>query len=222
MANGITSVTVRYEVPALRDDWTLTEDMVPESQPHDLVLDLLKALLLAWVARTGRDAQVARNLAVRWDGEHPNIGIDPDLCVVSPSTPEGDELMSLCLWKNGHTPPMLAIEVVSANSPRKDYVSAPHRYATSGTAELWVFDPRLAGPTSHGGPFRIQVWRWQPGGTFARVYAGEGPVRSEAIDAYVVATDEGRKLRIADDAALTEWWLTAEEAERTAKEAERT
>jgi Uma2 family endonuclease len=117
---------------------------MPESQSHDLILDLLKLLLLAWVRRIGLNAQVARNLAVRWDEAHPNIGVDPDLCVIAPKTPEGDDLSSLCLWKEGHRPPVLAVEVVSENHPRKDYVSAPDRYAASGAEELWIFVPNSA------------------------------------------------------------------------------
>jgi Uma2 family endonuclease len=215
------SVTVRYEVPASRENWTLSEELMPESQPHDLVLDLLKLLLLAWVKRTGIDAQVARNLAVRWDEAHPSIGVDPDLCLIIPTTPEGDELSSLCLWHDGHRAPVLAIEVVSEKTPRKDYVSAPDRYAASGTGELWIFDPKLAGPKSHGGPFRVQLWRRGSEGDFTRVYAGDGPVRSPAVGGFLVAVDEGRRLRLADDEALTSFWITPEEAERAAKEAER-
>jgi hypothetical protein len=75
---------------------------------------------------------------------------------------------------------------VSENHPRKDYVSAPDRYAASG---------------------------------FARVYAGDGPARSEALSCWLFAVDEGRRLRLADNADATDWWLTPEEAERAAKEA---
>ncbi|MFO0759218.1 MAG: Uma2 family endonuclease [Byssovorax sp.] len=218
------SLTVRYRVPASHPDWTLSEEPMPESQPHDLVIDLLKALLVAWVARAHLDAQVARNLAVRWDEAHPNIGIDPDLCVITPRTPEGDDLTSLRTWCEGHTAPRLAIEVVSESNPRKDYRDAPDRYAASGTQELVIFDPKLAGPHAHGGPFRLQVWRRESdddegGGDFTRVYAGEGPVRSEVLGAWLVAVDEGRRLRIADDEGGTSWWMTAEETERAAKEA---
>lgn len=212
---------VRYSVPTTRDDWTLPEETMPESQPHDILLDLLKQLLLAWVKRSGLDAQVARNLAVRWDEAHPQIGIDPDLVVISPRTPEGDELTSLCTWNTGHYPPMLAVEVVSESNPRKDYVTAPDRYSASGIGELWIFDPKLAGPKSHGGPHRIQLWRRDDDGGFSRLYAGEGPVRSPAVGGYLVAVDEGRKLRIATDEALSDFWMTAEEGEREAKERER-
>ena len=52
---------------------------------------------------------------------------------------------------------------------------------SSGTRELWVFDPLLVGPAAHGGPMTLQVWRRDTSGTFRRVYAGEvrrtGPLR---------------------------------------------
>ncbi len=54
-----------------------------------------------------------------------------------------------------------------------------------------------------------------------RTYAGAGPARSPLLGAYLFATDEGRKLRIADDAGAAQLWLTAEESERAAKESER-
>ncbi len=213
------AVRIVYEVPRTHPDWTLTEETVPESQPHDIVLDVLKALLLAWRDRMGISAQVARNLAVRWDEERPNIGVDPDLCVLCPRPPEGDELMSLCTWKAGHAAPALAIEVVSGNNAKKDYVSAPERYAASGTKELWIFDPKLAGPPVRGGPHRLQLWLRGDDGELTRVYAGEGPFWSPAIEGYVAAVNEGSRLRIASDEALKDLWMTREEAERAAKEA---
>ena len=54
---------------------------------------------------------------------------------------------------------------------------------SSGTRELWVFDPLLVGPAAHGGPMTLQVWRRDTSGTFRRVYAGEGPARSEELGA---------------------------------------
>jgi hypothetical protein len=75
-------VIIQYEIPRTRPDWTLPEEPVPESQPHDQTVDLLKAILLAWVARTGRSAQVARNLAVRWEPAHQTSASIP-ICVSS-------------------------------------------------------------------------------------------------------------------------------------------
>lgn len=214
-------VTLRYDVARVRDDWTLSEDPVPESSAHDRVCDLLKLLLLAWAARRERSAKIGRNLAVRWDESHPSVGVDPDVYVIEPPPPEGDELTSLRLWEEGHHAPLLAIEVVSPTRAQKDYVSSPEKYAASGTRELWVFDPKLAGPDAHGGPFRIQVWTRDEDDAFRRTFAGEGPAWSPAIEGWLFAIDEGRSLRIASDEAGTAWWMTGEEAERAAKEAER-
>lgn len=164
---------------------------------------------------------IGRNIALRWDELHPQVGVDPDVYVVEPPPPEGDEVMSLRTWATGHSPPLLAVEIVSPSRPEKDYGQSPQKYAASGTGELWIFDPNLFGPSSHGGPFRLQVWRRDPEGRFVRVYAGEGPVRSEAIGGWVFATSEGQTLAIADDEAGTRFWRTPEEMERERADAER-
>jgi Uma2 family endonuclease len=212
-------VTLRYAVERARDDWTLREEKVAVARPHHLRSTELEEQLAHWAARSETPMQVGQNLAVRWDEERPSIGVDPDVYVVTPPPPEGDEVTSLRLWETGHAPPMLAIEVVSAGHPTKDYSVAPEKYAASGTRELWVFDPELAGPRAHGGPLRIQIWCRDDVGDFARVYAGDGPARSPVLGAWVFAVDEGRRLRIADDEQGTSWWLTPTEAERAAKEA---
>jgi Uma2 family endonuclease len=205
------TVGIHYAVPrrgAL--GWELSEETMPESVVHDQAVELLKALLAAWAAREGR-AFVARNLAIRWDEAHPQIGVDPDVCVLRPPPPDAADLRSVRTWLPGHEPPALAVEVVSETNPHKDYTVAPDKYAVSGTSELWIFDPLLAGPTVHGGPIRLQVWQRRQDGDFVRVYAGEGPARSPLLGAWVVATDEGRKLRVAEDEGATRFWRTAEE-----------
>lgn len=199
--------------------WVLPEEPVPESQPHDRMLDYLKALLLAWVARSSRDAMVARNLAVRWLERHPRVGIDPDLCLVEPAPPRAEELESLCTWRRGHGVPRLCIEVVSRNHPYKDYGEVHERYAACGVEELWVLDPRRVGPKKLGGPVPLQVWRREPTGVFVRVHHGSGPARSEVLDAWIHPASAG--VRIADDKAGISVWLTGEEAERAVKETER-
>lgn len=204
------------------DDWVLPEETVPESSLHDLASDLLKLLLLAWVARRGRPAHVGRNLGIYWDKHRPSVGVAPDVFVLDPPPPEGElDLTSLQLWKGGHRPPLLAVEVVSSSRPKKDYEQSPERYAASGARELWIFDPRLAGPKRDGGPFRIQVWRRGDDDDFERIYAGDGPVFSPAVSGWLFVVREGHLLRIADDEAGTRWWMTGEEAERAAKETER-
>jgi Uma2 family endonuclease len=213
------SVAVRYEVPVVADEWILPEVPVPESVPHRSIVELLAALLSAWAARTGRDAFVARNLAFRWDEQRPRIGVDPDVCLIEPSPPEAETLQSLLLWKPGHHAPRLAIEVVSRNHPYKDYDVVPDKYAASGVGELWVFDAELIGPRKRGGPHRLQLWTRSPDSSFVRRYAGAGPMLSPALNAWVFAQNEGRRLRIADDEQCDSLWLTSEEAERVEKQA---
>jgi Uma2 family endonuclease len=162
---------------------------------------------------------VARNLATRWDEEHPAVGVDPDVCLVEPPPPDRASLTSLRLWEAGHHAPLVAIEVVSPKHPYKDYAVAPEKYAASGTGELWIFDPDLAGPQALGGPHRIQLWVRDEADQFTRVYAGEGPVQSPAVGGWLFAVNEGSRLRLADDPDGRSWWMTGEEAERTAKDA---
>jgi Uma2 family endonuclease len=211
-----------YDVPEAGKNWELSDDQVPESRPHERRTASVFDQLDSMVERTGRNALVCRNLAVRWIEARPSIGVDPDVCLIEPAPPGGDELYSLLLWKEGHTPPVLAVEIVSVSRADKDYAQSPDKYAANGTQELWVFDPMLAGPQQRGGPFRLQVWQRDEQGDFLRVFAGEGPAHSEALGAWVFVVAEGRALRIADDAEGTSWWMTRAEAERTAKEMERT
>lgn len=218
-------VGIRYAVPAHRADeaWELSEETMPESVLHDEAVDLLKALLSYWARRRTEapKAFVARNLAIRWNQAHPRVGIDPDVCVLCPEPPSPHDVSSVRTWEPGHEPPMLAIEVVSENHPHKDYAVGPDKYAASGTGELWVFDPLLAGPASHGGPVRLQLWSRDDEGDFVRIYTGDGPAYSPTLAAWLVVVDEGRRLRIASDENATRFWLTAEEAERAEREAER-
>ena len=214
-------VILSYEMDRERDDWVLTEDQVPESRRHDLVGDRIKGLCAGFAARSGRRMKVGRNLAIRWSKKRPQIGVDPDVYVLEPPPPEGDDFESLRLWEEGHFPPILAVEVVSRSRADKDYAASPEKYAACGVPELWVLDPKMCGPKARGGPFRIQIWKRGEDGGFRRVYAGEGPAFSDVLGAWLFAVDEGRSFRLADDEAGTSWWMTPEESERAAKEAER-
>lgn len=208
-----------YDVSWDPDAWVLSEEPAPESRSHDLVIETLRALLAAWIKRAHRNAQVGRNLAIRWSEEMPSVGADPDIYLVEPPPPEGDDVESLRLWCTGHFPPTLAIEVVSSSNAKKDYSVSPEKHAACGTKELWVFDPKLAGPRVYGGPVRLQIWTRDEDGVLERTYKGEGPAFSSVLGAYVFVVHEGRGLRIASDEEGTDWWMTEVEAERAAKEA---
>ncbi|MDO9021243.1 MAG: Uma2 family endonuclease [Deltaproteobacteria bacterium] len=192
---------------------------MPETPLHQRIIGLLVMVLSAWITRSGRDAMAGSNIALRWDRSKPSTGVDPDVYLVEPAPPKGEAEKSLCLWKEGHHAPRVAIEVVSAETADKDYHDGPARYAASGVRELWVFDPLRLGPADGGGPWALQVWRRVKGRQFVRVHAGEASAFSRELGAWVVATDEGTRLRIADDAAGAKLWPTADEAERRAREA---
>jgi hypothetical protein len=209
---------VCYDRAPPPEGWELDETPVPESTLHDQAVALVALLLAAWADRSGRLARVARNLALRFDEAKPRVGVDPDLSLYEPAPPDFDALASVSTWLPGHVPPKVALEVVSAGHPTKDYVEAPSKYATSGTGELWVFDPLLAGPSPGGGPFRLQVWA-RGAGRLERVYAGPGPYRSPYLGAWLVAVEGGRLLRLSDDPQGRQLWPTAEESERAAKRA---
>lgn len=206
------------------DGWELEEDEMPESVLHELIVELLVAILRAWITRTGRDARAGSNLALRWDRDRPQRGVDPDVYLVEPDPPEGELTTSLLLWREGHRAPRVCVEVVSEGTAEKDYdiTDGPARYGAAGVAELWVFDPLKLGPKEDGGPWVLQVWRRAPKGAFRRVYQGDGSAFSRELGAWIVVTHGGMRLRIADDAAGTRLWPTSEEQARAASVDERT
>src|SRR6185295_11639099 len=136
---------LRYALCGFSERWTISEEPVPESAWHAECIELLKALLVAWVKRTGRDAYVYCDLAVRVRADLYGVGFDPDLMLVEPAPPERGNLDSLLLWRADHRPPTLVVEVVSPNHPHKDYGQTPEKCAVAGVTELVVFDPLLSG-----------------------------------------------------------------------------
>jgi Uma2 family endonuclease len=215
-------VAVRYGVRRWSPDWAVPEVPVTEFDTHDAAIDYLKALLLAWAARSNRAVKVARNLGIRWVESEPRVGFDPDLCVIEPAPPADEPLTSLRLWQPGHAAPLLAVEVVSPGHPYKNYVDTPDRCAACGVGELWVYDPMLAGPAARGGPMLLQVWQRGSGGELQRIHAGPGPVRSPALGAWLhpraSRLPAGATLIVSADAAGHERWPTCEEQARRSEQ----
>ncbi len=216
MASGTARrAEIQYEVPIASDRWVLDDDAerMPENPLQVAICDLLKLILTAWCNRRGADALVSGHIAVRWDPSHPRVGVEPDVYLVEPSPPLGLHDVSLRTWVAGHAPPRVAVEVVNDETADEDYYEQPQKYAASGTRELWIFDPLLCGPRG-GEPYRLQVWRRGEREEFRRVYAGDGPARSDELSAWLVVTDGGLRLRLADRPDGTDLWPTPEEAAR--------
>ena len=214
----LASSELRYALPGFSERWTISEEPVPESAWHYECLELLKALLVAWVNRSGRGAYVYRNLALRVRADLPNVGFDPDLMLVEPAPPERGRLDSLLLWRSDHHPPKLVVEVVSPNHPHKDYAEIPEKCAVAGVAEVVVFDPTLAGSRTGAGPHLLQQWLRQSDGSFVRSHAGSAAVHSPLLDAWWQPARERRHLSVSDDAPGRNAWLTGEQSERVEKE----
>jgi Uma2 family endonuclease len=204
-------VSLRYPVRPKLEAWVLPEGKVPEATAHQMAVYRIYGLLLAWSERIRpeRSVRIAADLAVRWIQEHPRTGADPDVCVIEPGPPDFDDLRSLRLWEPDRVAPRLAIEVVSASLPHKDYGSIQERYAAMGVEELIVFDPLLCGPASLGGPVPLQLWRRDETFAFQRVSFGSEPVHSAVVDAWFIA--DGRDLNISNDRRGTQRWLTTQE-----------
>jgi Uma2 family endonuclease len=202
---------LRYQLEGFSDDWIIPEVPVPEAVWHDRCLELLKALLSAWVARERRQAFVFRDIAIGVRRERPRVGFNPDVCVVDPAPPNAAELESLKLYDEGNLPPAFAFEAVSRNHPYKDYTTVPEKCAVIGVRELVVFDPLLVGPRAQGGPWLLQIWRRSSEGIFDRVYAGSDAAWSEYLGAYLLPDESSQALRIANDPGGDALWLTVEE-----------
>jgi Uma2 family endonuclease len=206
------------DVPRWLPEWAIPEVPVPESDTHDAAIEWLRALLVAWVERTGRNIKVARNLGIRWVREERRYGFDPDLCLLEPAPDATQPLPSLRLWQGDHPPPQLAIEVVSPGHPYKDYVDTPARCAACGVVELWVYDPMLAGPRARQGPHLLQLWRRRDDGGFERVSAGSEPLHSPFVGAWLQPRasplPSGAHLLISDDREGRELWLSNEQRAR--------
>lgn len=222
------SPLVLRDVPRWLPEWAIPEVPVPESDTHDAAIERLRALLAAWVERSGRDIKMARNLGIRWVREERRYGFDPDLCLIEPAPDATHTLHSLRVWRGDHPPPRLAIEVVSPGHPYKDYVDTPARCAACGVGELWVYDPMLVGPLARGGPHLLQLWQRRDDGGFERVSAGAEPVRSPFLNAWLhpraSRLASGAHLLISDDRDGRELWvsneLRAREGEQRARENE--
>lgn len=201
--------------------WFMDFEDVPETLLHDMIIELLK-LVLRYRYRD-RDVVIGSNVACRWDPDDRRIGVDPDVILVEPAPPEAETLKSLQVWRPDHHPPKLAIEIVSETNATKDYKEGPVRMSRLGAEELWLFDPERHGPTLEdlGGPFVLQLWRRpEKGGDMERIYAGDAPAFSPVLGAWIVTTNGGTRLRIAEDREGKRLWPTKDEAQAARADAE--
>lgn len=175
--------------------------------------------------RSWEGIHIAGDQFFAWIEEEPLVRVSPDVYLLDdPPPPPLPRMWET--WKPGVSPPRFALEVVSGDdrnpqSWRKDYDDSPGKYAQLGTSELVIFDPEAAcGRTSAKERVALQVYRREADGSFVRVYAGEGPSRSEELDVHLVVVREGpvTRLRAARDATGRDLVPTTEEARHEAEQ----
>ena len=209
-------VAAGYDGDFPPEHWYLSDGFMmpitPDTQRRE---DAIQGTFEARRALTKRDASILANVALRWDELHADVGVDPDVMWVEPELPKG--MRSVLTWKPGVSPPRVAVEIVSEKTTQKDYTYGPAKYGTSGTRELWVFDPEGYGRTEdRRGPWVLQVWR-KVKGEFRCVHAGDGPCFSRELGAWIVVV--GDLLRVANDRAGNDLWPTVAEVAATEAEA---
>jgi Uma2 family endonuclease len=209
--------------------WYLTdeEDMGQSVEHgHDIKAVLSSLGVLLW-ERACKSSLAAFDNFFAWVESEPNVRVSPDVYLLDdPPPPPWPKMWQT--WLPGHRAPRWALEIVS-DDWKKDYEDNPLKYAQLGTRELVLFDPHApeTSPNGNGngnghdtaGRVRLQVYRRDADGAFVRVYRGNGPARSDEIDAWIVCRREGGMAvpRLARDAAGTDLVPTEAEATRAAE-----
>ena len=185
------------------------EDDVGEGTEQGItVRTLLSALRELARERGWARTLVAGDQFFAWVEHEPLVRISPDVYLLDdpPAQPYPGMWRT---WLPGQAAPRFAVEVVSEDWA-KDYVHAPRKYEQLGTRELVVFDPEAG---RRRGRVALQLFRRNPDGALVRLAAGDAPVHSRELDAWLVVQREpgGARLRIARDPAGRELVATTEE-----------
>jgi hypothetical protein len=193
----------RYVRPIVAVHFPSGEE-VPETHRH---LELRTALYQTVQRALGDRATVGSEQFIFWDPSDPKQRCAPDLMVRFGVSKRGFD--SWKVWEDGA--PELAVEIISASdaSPAA-WRRKIARYRKLGVRELVGFDPALSGQP-------LRIWDHVDGDLVERDPSDPAFCRSDALDAFwCVRTDvHGElELRVANDAAGTDLWLTPAEAER--------
>ncbi|WP_287127961.1 Uma2 family endonuclease [Candidatus Cyanaurora vandensis] len=108
--------------------------MTPASWGHESIVAFLFVQLYLEIQRQGLAWQVRQNgVGVRTIQQRVRL---PDLCVF-------EEQLSMAKREAAilTTPPLLAVEIVSPESVRRDYRTKRSEYATFEIPEYWIVDP---------------------------------------------------------------------------------
>jgi Uma2 family endonuclease len=186
----------------------------------------LLACLRKLLEEQNRDWFVNYEQKMNLDPHDQRIGVLPDLYVL-PCQPEDPNFSEWPAYDPSVPKPVFALEAVSRSNWDKDYVESPQKYAKLGVEELLLFDElALEGRSPASEPYVLQLYRKDRRGALKRVYAGEGPVYSQALRGWfrtvgnqlTVTRDEEGKSRIFTYEETERWWAKLEEIQTKAEE----
>jgi Uma2 family endonuclease len=202
--------------------WYLTDedDMGEGCEQGEIIRLILSSLGTLAAERSWSRVYLGADAFFAWVPHEPLVRVSPDVYLLDDPPPRPLP-KSWQTWLPGHRPPRWAAEIVS-DDWKKDYEDGPLKYAQLGARELVIFDPEmvLRPGERRGARAPFQVYRRDADGAFVRVYFGDGPTRSEQLDAYLVATEDGGavRMRIARDPEGKDFVPTADEAKHAAEE----
>ena len=100
----------------------------------------------------------------------------PDVCLISRQQAQAIWGVSAIL----STPPMLAVEVVSPESIKRDYQIKLREYAQAGVAKYWIVDPLQE---------KITVLLLQNGDYLTQEFVGDQVVRSQLFPNWIIKVE---------------------------------
>src|SRR5947209_161808 len=164
----------------------LEEESMPESIPHALLVRYLVAVL-TWLFEASVCA-ICENFAFFPPFEHPGPAVAPDIAVI-----KGVALRPLTSWRIGTTGPAphVVLEILSAETWKKDLAEKPDLYARLGVQEYFAYDPNPF-PLAEATMQRLFGWRLDP--LSKRMLAlwpnPDGSLWSRELDSFLVPDEQ--------------------------------
>jgi Uma2 family endonuclease len=168
------------------------EDSMPESIPHAQLVRYLVAVL-NWLFRDSLCA-ICENFAFFPPLEHTAPPVAPDIALI-----KGVSLRPLTSWRIGTTGPApnVVLEILSAETWKKDLQEKPDTYARLGVQEYFAYDPA---PYPLAAATRARLFGWRLDSLLGRMLAlrpnGDGSLWSRELDSFLLA--DGGMLRLYD------------------------
>ncbi len=194
------------------------EERLGEDILQRWIVEMLRPLLQRWLSSRRIVALVGADQFIYYRPHDAHARVSPDIYVLPGISPRR-RVRSWKTWVD-EVVPSFALEVVS-HDWEKDYIEVIDRYDDLGIKELLVFDPDHRQNKQR---VRWQVFRPVGKRGLVRIEStNDDRVRSKVLGCWLVAVGANgeTRLRIGIGANGSEFFATAEEAERLEKEHER-